>query len=93
VDKQGMVFAAGTACHCELKVTPDGKVESILKSGRPWSPTGVAVHRGDVCVLEYTHATEAAVKGWLPRVRKIAGNGTVTTLVTVTPERNIPAEE
>lgn len=93
MDKQGTVFAAGTACHCELKVTPDGKVESILKSGRPWSPTGVAVHRGDVCVLEYTHATEAAVKGWLPRVRKIAGNGTVTTLVTVTPERNIPAEE
>ena len=83
-DKQGTVFAAGTACHCVVKITPAGKAEPILKAERPWSPTGIAVLGEDVYVLEYTHANEASAKGWLPRVRKIAGDGTVTTLITIT---------
>lgn len=29
-DKQGTVFAAGTACHCVVKITPSGKAEPIL---------------------------------------------------------------
>jgi hypothetical protein len=93
VDKQGTVFAAGTACHCLVKITPAGKVELVLKAERPWSPTGVAEHDGDVYVLEYTHATEPKEEGWRPRVRKIARDGTVTTLVTITPETKIPAEQ
>jgi hypothetical protein len=93
VDKQGTVFAAGTACHCLVKITPAGKVEPVLKAERPWSPTGVAEHEGDVYVLEYTHATEPKEKGWLPRVRKMARDGTVTTPVTITSEANIPAEK
>jgi hypothetical protein len=92
VDKHGTVFAAGTACHCLVKITPAGKVEPILKAERPWSPTGVAEQDGDVYVLEYTHATEPKEEGWLPRVRKIARNGTVTTLVTISSEANIPEE-
>ncbi|SPE52877.1 hypothetical protein SBV1_1600014 [Verrucomicrobia bacterium] len=86
VDEHGNVFAAGTACHSVVKITPEGKVEIVLKAERPWSPTGVAVHGRDVYVLEYTHATEARVKGWLPRVRKLERDGRVTTLVTVTGE-------
>jgi hypothetical protein len=93
VDKQGTVFAAGTACHCLVKITPVGKVEPVLKAQRPWSPTGVAEHNGDVYVLEYTHATEPKEEGWRPRVRKIARDGSVTTLVTITPETSIPAEK
>jgi len=93
VDKQGTVFAAGTACHCLVKITPAGRVEPVLKAQRPWSPTGVAEHDGDVYVLEYTHATQPKEEGWLPRVRKMARDGTVTTLVTITSEANIPAEK
>jgi hypothetical protein len=92
VDKQGTVFAAGTACHCLVKITPAGKVVPALKAERPWSPTGVAEHDGDVYVLEYTHATEPKEEGWLPRVRKIARDGTVTTPVTITSEASIPGE-
>ena len=32
-----------------LRITPDGQVTSILKSERPWSPTGVAVRGEDLC--------------------------------------------
>jgi len=92
-DKQGTVFAAGTACHCVVKVTPDGKAEPILKAERPWSPTGVAVHDGDVYVLEYTNATESKKEGWLPRVRIIARDGAVTTLLTITPNTDIHEDE
>jgi len=92
VDKQRTVFAAGTACHCLVKITSAGRFEPVLIAERPWSPTGVAEHNGDVYVLEYTHATEPKEQGWLPRVRKLAKDGTVTSLVTITSETNVPAE-
>jgi hypothetical protein len=47
-DDRGMVYAAATSCHRLLKIAPDGKIESVLTAVRPWSPTGVAVHGGDV---------------------------------------------
>jgi hypothetical protein len=92
-DKQGTVFAAGTACHCVVKVTPNGKAEPILKAERPWSPTGIAVHDGDVYVLEYTNATESKKQVWLPRVRKIARDGAVTTLLTIASNTEIHEDE
>jgi hypothetical protein len=36
-----------------------------------------------VYVLEYTDGPD---KGWLPRVRKLGGDGLVTTLATIVPE-------
>jgi hypothetical protein len=92
-DKQGIVFAAATACHCVVKITPAGKVEQVLKASRPWSPTGVAEYKGDVYVLEYTHANEPFATGWLPRVRKIAPDGTVSTLVAITSQTEISGPE
>jgi len=83
VDARGTVYAAATSCHRLLKIAPDGKIESVLKAERPWSPTGVAVQGGDVYVLEYTNANGRAVEGWLPRVRKLGRDGTVTTLATI----------
>jgi sugar lactone lactonase YvrE len=83
VDARGNVYVAATSCHRVLKITPDGQVTSILKSRRPWSPTGVAVSGKDIYVLEYTNANGPATEGWRPRVRKIAGDDQVTTLVTV----------
>jgi hypothetical protein len=86
VDEHGTVFAAAVGCHAVVKITPDGKVETILKAERPWSPTGVAVHRGEVYVLEYTNANGGRAEGWYPRVRKRASDGEVTTLVTLMPK-------
>lgn len=83
VDPRGTIYAAATGCHRVVKITPDGRVEAILKSERPWSPTGVAVHEGDVYVLEYTHANGGADEGWRPRVRKLGRDGEVTTLATL----------
>ena len=80
VDSSGTVYAAATSCHCLLKITPDGKVRTILKSQRSWSPTGVAIRNGNIYVLEYTNANGPATEGWLPRVRKIDRSGRVTTI-------------
>src|SRR6266481_4663791 len=44
VDEDGIVFAAAVGCRAAIKITPAGRVETVLKSERPWSPTGVAVH-------------------------------------------------
>src|SRR5271165_3141707 len=83
VDSRGNVYVAATSCHRVLKITPDGQVTSILTSERPWSPTGVAVGGEDIYVLEYTNANGPATEGWHPRVRKLARDSAVTTLVTV----------
>jgi sugar lactone lactonase YvrE len=85
VDTQGTVYAAATGCHRVVRIARDGKVEVVLKVERPWSPTAVAVHGGEVYVLEYTNANGGAADGWTPRVRKLARHGTVTTLATVPP--------
>jgi hypothetical protein len=58
-----------------------------MKSERPWSPTGVATHDGEVYALEYTNANGSAREGWLPRVRKLGRDGKVRTLVTISAER------
>jgi sugar lactone lactonase YvrE len=87
VDGDGTVFAAGCGCHALVKIKTDGKVETALKAERPWAPTGVAVHRGDVYILEYTNANGSPYEGWRPRVRKLERDGKVTTLFTAPAER------
>lgn len=83
VDSRGNIYVAATSCHRVLKITPDGQVTSILRSERPWSPTGVAVSGEDIYVLEYTNANGPATEGWHPRVRKLESDNKVTTLVTI----------
>ena len=87
VDSRGALYAAACGCRCVVKITADGKVETVLKAERPWSPTGVAVHRDDVYVLEYTNANGHFTEGWLPRVRKLGRDGKVTTLATISKEQ------
>jgi hypothetical protein len=86
VDSRGNVFAAGTGCCCVVQVTPDGKAEVVMKANRPWVPTGIAVHGGDVYVLEYADGNKGDHDRWLPRVRKLGRDGKVTTLATLTKE-------
>ena len=81
VAENGTVYAAVTGCRCVVKIAPEGKVETLLKSERPWSPTGVALHGEDLFVLEYTNVDKS--EGWNPRVRKLGRDGRVSILVTL----------
>ena len=84
VDTQGTIYVAATGCGRVLKITPDGKAETLLKLDSPWSPTAV-VHVGtDLYVLEYLLTAGEDRKSWVPRVRKIAADGKSTVLATVT---------
>jgi len=82
VDSRGTVYAAATGCRRVVKVTADGKVETVLKAERPWSPTGIAVQGETIYVLEYPNQTDEKREEWVPRVREVGRDGKVTTLVT-----------
>ena len=82
VDARGTVYAAATGCRCVVKITADGKVETVLKAERPWSPTGIALQGDAIYVLEYPKQDDDHRADWVPRVRKIGRDGKATTLVT-----------
>ena len=83
VSTNGTVYAAATGCRAVVRIAASGAVETVLKSENPWTPTDVAVHGPDLYVLEWTNANAEPAAGWRPRVRKLAGDGKVTTLVTI----------
>lgn len=85
IDSSGNVYLAATSCHRVLKVEPGGKVSTILRSERPWSPTGIVLNGQNVYVLEYTNANGPATEGWYPRVRRVSNSGAIQTLLTVSP--------
>jgi sugar lactone lactonase YvrE len=82
VDARGTVYAAATGCRCVVKITADGKVETVLKAERPWSPTGIALQGDAIYVLEYPSQIDEKREEWVPRVRKVSRDGKTTTLVT-----------
>jgi hypothetical protein len=78
------IYAAVNGCRSVVKITLDGKVETVLTSEPPWSPTGVALHGKDLYVLEYSNTDKH--EGWFPRVRKFAADGKrVTVLASLLP--------
>jgi sugar lactone lactonase YvrE len=86
VDAQGFVYVAATGSRSVLKISPQGRVSNILQEPSPWTPTGVALFNGDVYVLEWhdVPASQSEVRtAYIPRVRKIGGDGRLTTLATV----------
>ena len=87
VDPHGIVYVAATGCRCVIKITPEGKVNTVLKAERPWAPCGVALHGEALYALEHINANSEAHEDWPPRVRRVANDGKVTTLVTFAPER------
>jgi len=87
VTPERKVYAAATGCRAVIAFT-NNAFETVLKSERPWSPTDVAWHDGDVFVLEWTNPNGGVTDGWRPRVRKLARNGTITTLAEV--KENLP---
>jgi sugar lactone lactonase YvrE len=86
IDSTGTIYVAATGSRSILKITPHGKLTTILQTASPWTPTGVAVFGGEVYVLEWHDVTPENLEvrnAWIPRVRKIGRDGKVTTLATV----------
>jgi hypothetical protein len=50
----------------------------------PWPATGVALSGNDLYVLEFQNAESDDRRAMLPRVRKIAADGSTTVVATVT---------
>jgi DNA-binding beta-propeller fold protein YncE len=83
VTTNGTVYVAATGCRTVVKISPQGAVDTVLKSERPWSPTGVAIHDGNLYVLEWTNPNDNPDTGWRPRVRKLALDKTISLLVEI----------
>ena len=83
VDAGGVMYVADTGDARVLKITPAGKVTTLLETQSPWSPTAVALFSGDVYVLEFLHTARDVRRDWLPRVRRIASNGKSTIIATI----------
>jgi len=83
VDGRGVMYVADNGDARVLKITPDGRITTLLKLQSPWSPTGVALFGTDVYVLEFLHTAGDVRREWLPRVRKLASDGTRTIIATV----------
>ena len=83
VDTRGVVYVADTGDARVLKITPDGRVSTLLQTESPWSPTGVALFGSDVYVLEFLHTARDVRRDWLPRVRKIGADGKSIIIATV----------
>jgi sugar lactone lactonase YvrE len=83
VDPNGVVYVADAADARVLKVSPDGKVTTILQLESPWAPTDVAVYGDILYVLEFLHTPGDDRLAWMPRIRKITPDGRSTIIVTV----------
>jgi SMP-30/Gluconolactonase/LRE-like region len=83
VDARGDMYVADSGDARVLKITPDGKVTTVIQTQSPWSPTAVALFGSDVFVLEFLHTARDVRRDWLPRVRKIASDGKSMIIATV----------
>lgn len=86
VDSTGTIYVAATGSRRILKITPQGKITTILQTTSPWTPTGLAMFNGEIYMLEWHDVTTENLEvrsAWIPRVRKIGLDGKVTILGTV----------
>lgn len=83
VDAAGIAYVAATGCGSVLRVTPDGRVSILFQSDGPWSPTGIALFGSEVYVLEFLGAASDNRREMVPRIRKIAPDGTTSIIATV----------
>ena len=83
VDADGVMYVADNGDARVLRITPRGKITTLVQTQSPWSPTAVALFGKDVYVLEYLHTARDVRSEWLPRVRKITADGTSTIIMTV----------
>ena len=84
VAADGTIYVASSACSAVLRITQAGAVSVALQATDAWSPMGVAVKGKDLYSLEVQYLDVELREEWLPRVRKLSADGTVTVLATVT---------
>jgi hypothetical protein len=80
----GTIYAAANGCRSVIAISVSGAIKTVLKAEAPWSPTGVTLLGNDVYVLEYIHTPGDDRREWTPRVRKVAPDGKITNLATIT---------
>jgi sugar lactone lactonase YvrE len=83
VDAHGVMYVADDGDARVLKITADGKMTTLVQTQSPWAPTAVALFGSDVYVLEFLHTAGDVRRDWLPRVRKIASDGSGSIIATV----------
>jgi len=83
VDAKRVVYVADAGDARVLKITPDGKVSTVLLLESPWAPTDVAVFGDIIYVLEFLHTPGDDRTEWMPRVRRITPDGRSTVIVTI----------
>jgi hypothetical protein len=85
VSADGTVYVAANGCRAVLRIDTEADATTVLRAEAPFSPTGVALGGGDLYALEYTHPDYEPQdrKEWVPRVRKLAADGTVSLVVAI----------
>jgi hypothetical protein len=68
-----------------VRIGTDGVATAVLRAEAPFSPTAVALRGSDLYTLEYLHLDHEPRdrKEWVPRVRKLAADGTVSLVVAI----------
>ncbi len=87
ISNGGSIYVADYSQRRIIELLPGGNVQTILKTGWYWSPTGVAVNGNNLYVLECLRMPLVILGdlgiGPYIRVRKISSNGKVITIATV----------
>lgn len=83
IDAHGVMYVADNGDARVLKITPSGRVTTLLQLQSPWSPTAVALFGTEVYVLEFLHTARDVRTDWLPRVRKLTSNGTASIIAHI----------
>jgi sugar lactone lactonase YvrE len=83
VDANSVVYVADDGDARVLKITPDGKVTTLVQLESPWAPTDVAIFGEIVYVVEFLHTASDNRVEWMPRIRKITPDGRSTIILTV----------
>ena len=83
VDEEGNTFIAVTGNRCVIKLKSKGQTSVVLRTTKPWTPTGVDVAKRDVYVLEYDDETPTEGRNWPVRVRELKQDGRVATIAAV----------
>ncbi len=83
VAADGAVYVAASSCSAVLKIAPAGDISVVLRATDAWSPTGVVLSGDDLYVLEYLHIAATRREAWLPRVRKVSADGTVSLVCSI----------
>ncbi len=83
VDAAGVMYVADNGDARVLKITPEGKIMTLLQLQSPWSPTAAALSGSDLYVLEFLHTASDERRDWLPRIRRITPDGKTTIIATV----------